>query len=143
MRHALQCTQASVSQASLLSLMACLQEIPINRAAFRLAHSEWKKHAVDSRMSVGQLNDLECPACVPGERALHGDGNQKLFNWSRSREALRLPYYNGVLFAPSADVQGDMKAVDAMLGTEVRCLAREGSVAHTEASGRAQLSACD
>lgn len=73
--------------------MACSvysQALPISRAAFRLAHSEWKKHAVDSRMCVGQLNDLECPACVSGERALHGDGNQKLFNWSRNREALRL-----------------------------------------------------
>lgn len=94
--------------------------LPINRAAFRVAHSEWKKWQVETRMYVGQLKDLECPACVPGERALHGDGNQKLFTWARDKEAARKPYYKGLLFADPDLVQNDMKAVGTLLKNEVR-----------------------
>lgn len=110
-----------------LLLPACLSPLPqallINRTAFRLAHSEWKKLQVETRMHVGQLDDLVCPACLPGERALHGDGNQKLFTWSRGREASRGPYYKGVLFADAELVDRDMKAVSQILGNEVRILA--------------------
>jgi hypothetical protein len=74
-------------------------------------------------MHVGQLDDLRCPACVPGERALHGDGNQKLFTWARGREASHEPYYTDVLFAPAELVDKDMKAVGKILGNEVGILA--------------------
>lgn len=102
------------------SLAVAEQALPINRAAFRVAHSEWKKMQVDTRMYIAQLNDLECPACVPGHRALHGDGNQKLFTWARGKEASREPYYTDMLFAPADKVYNDMKAVDSLLKTEVR-----------------------
>jgi len=69
-------------------------------------------------MHVGQLKDLECPACVPGERAVHGDGNQKLSTWDRGRQASREPYYKDVLFAPAQLVDQDMKAVDKILKNE-------------------------
>lgn len=95
------------------------QALPINRASFSVAHSEWKKQQLETRMHVGQLNDLECPACVPGERALHGDGNQKLFTWSRGKEAAREPYYKDMLFVPQQLVDKDMKAVDRILQKEV------------------------
>lgn len=95
------------------------QALPINRASFSVAHSEWKKHQMETRMHVGQLNDLECPACVPGERALHGDGNQKLYTWSRGRQAAREPYYRDVLFVSPQLVDKDMKAVDKILKNEV------------------------
>lgn len=84
-----------------------------------MAHSEWKKLQVDTRMHVAQLKDLECPACVPGERALHGDGNQKLHTWDRGREASREPYYTDTLFAPSDKVANDMNAVASLLKNEV------------------------
>jgi hypothetical protein len=96
-----------------------LQVLPINRAAFTVAHAEWKKLQLEIRMHVGQLKDLECPACVPGERAVHGDGNQKLFTWGRDKEASREPYYQEVLFAPAELVDKDMKAVDKILKNEV------------------------
>ena len=75
---------------------------------------------MDTRIYVAQLNDLECPACVPGQRALHGDGNQKLFTWARGKEASREPYYKDMLFAPADLVDNDMKAVDTLLKNEVR-----------------------
>lgn len=124
---------AGVTHALRARLVVCLpcicvasvaqQALPINRAAFRVAHSEWKKLRVDTRMYVAQLNDLECPACVPGQRALHGDGNQKLFTWARGKEASREAYYKDMLFAPADTVYNDMKAVGTLLKNEVRTAA--------------------
>lgn len=96
-----------------------MQALPINRAAFRVAHSEWKKLQLDTRMHVALMKDLECPACVPGHRALHGDGNQKLFTWGRNKQASREPYYTDTLFAPADKVANDMNAVSRLLKNEV------------------------
>jgi hypothetical protein len=103
----------------LLSTHTPLQVVSINRDAFTVAHAEWKKLQLEIRMHVGQLNDLNCPACVPGERSLHGDGNQKLLTWARDRQASREPYYQDVLFVSADLVDKDMKAVDKVLGKEV------------------------
>lgn len=123
------------------ALAPLLQALAINRTAFRAAHSEWKKLQVETRMFVAQLNDLVCPACLLGARALHGDGNQKLFTWARGREALIEAYYKGVLFACSDLVARDMKVVSKILGTEVSTpmgmpeasLQQPYNVAHTRA----------
>lgn len=104
---------------ALLSTHTPPQVVSINRDAFTVAHAEWKKLQLETRMHVGQLNDLVCPACVPGERSLHGDGNQKLSTWARDRQASREPYYQDVLFVSADLVDKDMKAVDKVLGKEV------------------------
>jgi hypothetical protein len=96
--------------------------LPINRAAFTVAHAEWKKLQLETRMHVGQMKDLECPGCVPGEVALHGDGNQKLFTWApggHGKQASREPYYQDVLFVSADLVGNDMKATGKILKNEV------------------------
>ena len=91
----------------------------VDAGLFRTAHREWAYHKHDLRRVVGLVDDLACPACSEGCAAVHIDANMKLFTWKRGREAWREHYFQNV-FLPDASVQGQLQAIDAVTGTQVR-----------------------
>lgn len=99
-----------------------LQELrPIRADAFRQAADQYSYCQQDLRLGVQQLNDLECPACSGGDCAYHIDSNMKLFAWLRDREPWRQPHFKE-FFAPDADVQLTLNAVDAARVGGAPCL---------------------
>lgn len=75
----------------------------------------------DKRLQLLGLRDLACAACHPHPHSLHVDANMKVYVWDRHRQTWRAPYFDGLLFQPSADMQDHMDTLDRLLGRAKVC----------------------